>query len=163
MASHLLMPLFFGALVITAFTDYYYLLIYRTVTIFLIPVFLWGAYFGLTPVFLDQALWGIVVGYGFLWLFKTVYRLVRHQEGIGQGDLELLAMIGSFLGPVGGVSTITLGSTLGTICAVVLLALKKTTAQTPLPFGSFLAIAGMIYAAFMIAGHHAPMQFLLFH
>ncbi len=153
MAQYFFLILFCIALLITLITDYLYLLIHRGVTLFLIPIFLLGAYFCLTSVTLLESLAGVLVGYGFLWLFKTIYTAFRSIEGIGQGDLELLALIGSFLGPLGVFYTITLGSTLGTLVALVLIALKRADGQTALPFGSFLVIGCFMYLALMTAGH----------
>lgn len=153
MAHYLLLALFCVALLITLITDYLYLLIHRGATLFLIPIFLLGAYSSLTSVTLFESFAGVLVGYGFLWLFKTVYRAFRDIDGIGQGDLELLAMIGSFLGPLGVFYTITLGSTLGTLAAVALIALKRADGRTALPFGSFLVIGCLVYMALMTVGH----------
>jgi leader peptidase (prepilin peptidase)/N-methyltransferase len=145
MIIYLFYLIFLAALAATAITDYLYLQIHRAATIFLIPLFAIGAYFCLTPVTLIESLLGVLVGYGFLWLFMKAYRAYRGFDGLGQGDLELLAMIGSFLGPMAVFFTITLGSMLGTVVALVLMLLKKAHAQTALPFGTFLVFGCFAY------------------
>ncbi len=145
MIQYLFWSIFLIALVVTFFTDYYYLLIHRAATIYLIPLFLFGAFLCATPCTLLEALLGFFVGYGFLWCFKTFYLWHRNIDGIGQGDLELLATIGSFLGPMGVLYTITFGSIIGTLIALIMLFTKRADAQTQLPFGSFLVIGCFIY------------------
>ena len=142
--------IFLLALLVTFVTDYYYLLIHRAATLFLIPLFLLGAFLCATPCNLLEALLGFFVGYGFLWCFKTFYLWHRNIDGIGQGDLELLAMIGTFLGPMGVLYTITFGSIIGTVIAVIMLLAKRAHAQTQLPFGSFLVVGCFIYVLIML-------------
>lgn len=141
--------IFLVALAATAVTDYLYLQIHRAATIFLIPLFLLGAYFCATPVTLTESLLGVLVGYGFLWIFMKAYFAYRGFDGLGQGDLELLAMVGSFLGPMAVFYTITLGSMLGTLIALVLMLLKKAHAQTALPFGTFLVFGCFLYVFYV--------------
>ncbi len=145
MISALFWSLFLTALLVTFFTDYYYLVIYRSVTIFLIPLFLCGAFLRVTPCTITQSLLGVFVGYAFLWVFKNFYLWYKNIDGIGQGDLELLAMIGSFIGPMGVLYTITIGSVVGTCIALLMLLTKHTHTQTHLPFGSFLVLGSLIY------------------
>ncbi len=148
MIQYLFWSLFLIALLVTFVTDYYYLLIHRAATLFLIPLFLLGAFLCATPCNLLEALLGFFVGYGFLWSFKALYLWYKNIDGIGQGDLELLAMIGSFLGPLGVLYTITFGSVLGTIIALLMLLAKRAHAQTQLPFGSFLVVGCLVYLLF---------------
>jgi len=145
MTNNLFLFFFCTALLVTFITDYLYLLIYLPATIFLIPIFLIGAHLSLTPITLYESLLSVIVGYGFLWVFKTGYAAFRGIDGIGQGDLELLAMVGSYLGYMGVFYTVTFGSVIGTLCALALILFKKADAQTALPFGSFLAIGSLIY------------------
>lgn len=145
---YLFWSIFISALLVTFVTDYYYLLIHRAATIFLIPLFFLGALLCATPCNLLEALLGSFVGYGFLWSFKTFYSWYRNIDGIGQGDLELLGMIGSFLGPMGVLYTITFGSIIGTIVAIFMIFLKRADAQTQLPFGSFLVIGCLLSLLF---------------
>ncbi|MBY0109971.1 MAG: A24 family peptidase [Candidatus Babeliaceae bacterium] len=145
MIQHLLWIVFVAALLVTFLTDYYYLLIYRAATIFLIPIFFCGAFLCATPSTITESFLGVFVGYAFLWMFKYFYLWYKNIDGIGQGDLELLAMIGSFMGPMGVLYTITFGSILGTCIALLMLFTKHAHTHTQLPFGSFLVIGCLLY------------------
>lgn len=154
MTHILLWSIFLSALTVTFFTDYYYLLIHRATTLYLAPLFLLGASLGVTPSDLPHALLGFFVGYGFLWLFKVGYARYRGVDGIGQGDLDLMGMVGSFLGPFGALHTITLGSILGTAVALCLIMAKKAHTKSQLPFGSFLALGCLIYVTYRFTLNH---------
>lgn len=142
--------LFIGALSVTIVTDALYMLIYRQVTLFLIPIFLFGASLNATPVTFMSSLLGMITGYAVLWLFKTAYTWYRGVDGIGQGDLELLALIGSFLGPIGALQSLAFGSYIGSLFALMLIVTKKAAAQTALPFGVFLGAGCFVYLIAML-------------
>jgi leader peptidase (prepilin peptidase) / N-methyltransferase len=77
---------------------------------------------------------------------RWIYQAVRRREGMGLGDVKLLAMIAAFLGFWPAVLALFAGVLMATAYAVVLLARGKAAAATRLPFGSFLAIGGMMAA-----------------
>ena len=137
--------IFLVALLATLATDYFYLIIHRAATLFLVPIFLMGAVLRSTPVTASEAMLGFLVGYGFLWIFKMVYQRYRGVDGLGQGDLELLGTIGTFVGPLGALYTVTYGSIVGTLVATAMLLLKRADAQTQLPFGVFLVLGCLGY------------------
>lgn len=118
--------------------------------------FLWlGLLLSLFYVFTspEQAILGAIFGYGILWIIKTLYRLVRRKEGMGHGDLKLLALLGAWTGPFSVIHILIFASFMGLSIAIISLALKKTTFQTPLPFGPYLAIAGwltFLYGPFLL-------------
>jgi leader peptidase (prepilin peptidase)/N-methyltransferase len=98
---------------------------------------------------IDSAI-GIVVGGGFLLLVILVYWLVTKREGMGGGDVKLLAMIGAFLG-VGGVwVTVLVASVVGTIVGLIVMIRKGDTTRMPIVFGPFLSLGAMTYV--MIGG-----------
>jgi leader peptidase (prepilin peptidase)/N-methyltransferase len=78
----------------------------------------------------------------------TLYRLVRRREGLGLGDVKLLAMIAAFLGFSVTCLAFFLGVLSAALFAVVLLVLRRARGSDRIPFGSFLAAAG-IAAAFI--------------
>ena len=94
---------------------------------------------------LEQAGWGLLVGGGFLWLVSATYTLVRKKEGLGFGDVKLMALVGLLFGPQAAIIGIFLGSTLGTIIGVLYIALTRATFSRPLPFGPFLAAGSLTY------------------
>ena len=79
---------------------------------------------------------------------RWLYRRVRGREGLGLGDVKLLAMIAAFLGFEQALLTLFLGTLLATIYIVYLALRRRVTAQTRLPFGSFLGTAGLLAAIF---------------
>ena len=98
---------------------------------------------------LTGPLLGATLGFGLLWLARFGYRQVRGREGLGAGDPKLLGAIGLWLGPLGVVETL-LGACLIGLAAVAGLALARRApaADTVLPLGTLLALAGFaVYLA----------------
>jgi leader peptidase (prepilin peptidase)/N-methyltransferase len=91
-----------------------------------------------------SSLIGIVVGGGTLWAIGELWFLIRHEEGMGFGDVKMLAMIGAFLGWQLMLATLFVSTILGSLIGVVMIAMKKGNLKTALPFGCFLAIAAML-------------------
>jgi leader peptidase (prepilin peptidase)/N-methyltransferase len=84
----------------------------------------------------------------FLMAIRWLYRKLRHREGLGLGDVKLLAMIAAFLGFWPAVLSLFVGAFAASVYAVFLLLRGKATATSKLPFGSFLAAAGLFAAQF---------------
>jgi leader peptidase (prepilin peptidase) / N-methyltransferase len=89
---------------------------------------------------------GILIGGGVLFAIAEAYYRVRRQEGLGMGDVKMLAMIGAFLGWQLTLLTLVLASFAGSAVGIGLMASKRGTMQAALPFGTFLAL-GAIAAA----------------
>jgi leader peptidase (prepilin peptidase)/N-methyltransferase len=83
-----------------------------------------------------------------LLLVRWLYKALRHREGMGLGDVKLLAMIAAFLGFWPAVLALFFGVLTATVYAVFLLARGKANATSRLAFGSFLCIGGLIAAQF---------------
>ena len=94
--------------------------------------------------FLD-AFVGVLLGGGSLLLVGMAYEAVRKQEGIGGGDIKLLAMIGAFTGWKGVLFTVFGGSLLASAVGITLMAVRRTNGQVPIPFGPFLSGASFLY------------------
>lgn len=86
-----------------------------------------------------QALLGVVLGGGGLLAVAAFYRAATGRDGLGGGDIKLLAMVGAFLGPGGAFLTIMLGSIAGTLFACVYMLRTGAGRTTEFPFGTFLA------------------------
>lgn len=93
---------------------------------------------------LSDALWGAVAGYGVLWIVLKLTKLITKVDGIGHGDLKMLAMLGAWTGWQFLPLTILIASA---TCAVICLGMRlinKYEVSSPIPFGPFLAIAGWV-------------------
>ena len=82
-----------------------------------------------------------------LLLVLGIYWLVRRRQGVGLGDVKLLAMMGAFMGLALALFAYFVGVVAAAVFAVVLVARKKARGEDRIPFGSFLAGAG-IFAIF---------------
>ena len=83
----------------------------------------------------------------FLWFGGWLYLKLRHKEGLGLGDVKLIAMVGSFLGLRGALFTLVAGSVAGSIIGLSFIKLTgKDTATYELPFGTFLGAAALAAA-----------------
>lgn len=99
----------------------------------------------LEPGFRD-ALIGAVAGAGILWVIAFAYERLRHQEGLGFGDVKMLAMIGAFLGWPSMLLTLVVASFLGSLVGLSLIASGRGDLGSKLPFGTFLAAAAVVSA-----------------
>jgi leader peptidase (prepilin peptidase) / N-methyltransferase len=96
-----------------------------------------------------ESLANAVAGASFLslpmWLVASLYEQLRGREGLGFGDVKLLFLMGSFLGPENGLSALTIGATSGALFGIATILRRREDAWTyALPFGSFLALAGYL-------------------
>lgn len=94
------------------------------------------------------ALIGVLVGGGVLYGIAGAYYLVRREEGLGMGDVKMLAMIGAFLGWKAVLVTLVLSSFSGALVGVALIAAQRGGMRLALPFGTFLAL-GAVAAMFV--------------
>jgi leader peptidase (prepilin peptidase)/N-methyltransferase len=90
-----------------------------------------------------DALIGAAAGGGALWLVAWGYERLRHQEGLGFGDVKMLAMIGAFLGWKLMLLTLVGASILGSLTAGVLMVSGRADWQSKLPLGTFLAVTAV--------------------
>jgi leader peptidase (prepilin peptidase) / N-methyltransferase len=83
-----------------------------------------------------------------LLLIRWIYKAVRHREGMGLGDVKLLAMIAAFLGFWPAILSLFFGTLAAALYGAFLLARGKAGAASKLPFGSFLCVGGLVAALF---------------
>jgi leader peptidase (prepilin peptidase)/N-methyltransferase len=93
---------------------------------------------------LEQAVIGAVAGYLALWCVFWLFKLVTGKEGMGYGDFKLLAALGAWLGWPMLPLIILLSSLVGAICGILMIILARHGRQVPIPFGPYLAAAGVI-------------------
>jgi len=91
-----------------------------------------------------DSLAGILLGGGSLFLVATVYQWLFKREGMGGGDVKLLAMIGAFLGWKAVILTILLSSLVGSMVGIVVILLKGKDFKYAIPFGPFLSFGAVI-------------------
>jgi leader peptidase (prepilin peptidase)/N-methyltransferase len=111
-----------------------------------LPLLWTGLLFNLfgTFVTLKSAVVGAMVGYLALWLIYWTFKLTTGKEGMGYGDFKLLAALGAWLGWQALPLVILLSSVVGALIGVGLMVFTRHGRETPIPFGPYLAIAGVI-------------------
>jgi len=109
--------------------------------------FLWlGLLVSLTGVFTSatDAIIGAAAGYLALWVVYHLFKLLTGKEGMGFGDFKLLAGLGAWMGWQSLPEIIFLSSVVGAVTGILLMTLRRRDRNIPIPFGPFLAIAGLI-------------------
>jgi len=91
---------------------------------------------------------GLLVGGGSLLLVAWVYSLITRKEGMGGGDIKILAMIGTIIGWKGVIFTIFAASFIGTLAGAVIILRTRKNLKLAIPFGPFLSLATVIYIFF---------------
>jgi leader peptidase (prepilin peptidase)/N-methyltransferase len=92
-----------------------------------------------------ESLLGIGVGAGILLLVALGYYFLTKTEGMGGGDVKLLAMVGAFLGWKAAIFTIFVGSAVGTLLGIAVALQTRKGRKTAIPFGPFLSLGALIY------------------
>jgi leader peptidase (prepilin peptidase)/N-methyltransferase len=143
----LLFLLFTAALIIITFIDLDYQIIPDIISIpgilsgigasFLIPIMSWHA-----------SIFGIMIGGGLLLLVAIGYKWLTGREGMGGGDIKLLAMIGAWLGWKAIPFILLSSSLIGVLIGGGSILINKKGARSKIPFGPFLSIASIIYIFF---------------
>ena len=98
----------------------------------------------------QDSLIGILVGGGIFYAIALGYYLVTKRQGMGGGDIKLLAMIGAFQGWQAVPFVIFASSLLGTLIGLGAMVKQKKGGQTRIPYGPFLAVASLLYLFFEI-------------
>jgi leader peptidase (prepilin peptidase) / N-methyltransferase len=96
------------------------------------------------PPGIVDAIIGVLVGGGVLWLIGEAYFRYSGQEGMGGGDVKMLAMIGAFLGWKLVLVTLVLSSVAGSLIGVLVIAVKRGGMKYALPYGTFLALGALV-------------------
>jgi len=97
--------------------------------------------------FCDAAL-GALAGSGLLWIVAEGYFRLRGREGMGLGDVKMMAAAGSFLGLKRTLMMVLVGSLLGSVIGIVLIAVSKKGRDYELPFGTFLGAGALLVVFF---------------
>ena len=109
-----------------------------------IPIGFAASFFLDTVTYIDSLI-GILLGGGLLFAIAWGYYLITRKEGMGGGDIKLLAMIGAFMGWQGVCFTIFIASITGTLAGILLMLFAQKDLKFALPFGPFLSIGAIAY------------------
>ena len=141
--NYLLYFSFVAALIVITVVDIYHQIIPDVISIPGIGVGLLGSLLVPYITFFNSLL-GILLGGGSLFLVATLYQWFFKREGMGGGDVKLLAMIGAFLGWKSVILTILLGSLVGSIIGMITMVIKGKDFKYAIPFGPFLSLGAVI-------------------
>jgi leader peptidase (prepilin peptidase) / N-methyltransferase len=150
--SYLFYFSFLAALIVITVIDLHHQIIPDVISIPGMAVGLLASFVLPGMTFMDS-LFGLLLGGGSLFIVATVYQWLFKREGMGGGDVKLLAMIGAFLGWKAVVLTILAGSLTGSILGIAIMLLKGKGFKYAIPFGPFLsfgAVISLLYGAELI-------------
>lgn len=148
--SWILLPhLFFVvALIIISFIDIDHYIIPSIITIPGTVIGFLVSFFPFMEVRYLESIIGIVLCVGIFTVIAFAGKLIWKKDALGGGDIELIAMIGAFLGWKGGLMTIFWGSLFGSIWGLILIILKKKAMKDRIPFGPFLCLGAFLTLLF---------------
>lgn len=111
-----------------------------------LPLLWLGLLFNISGVFvsLDQAVIGAIAGYLVLWSVYWLFKITTGKEGMGYGDFKLLAALGAWFGWQALPLIIILSSFVGAAVGIFLIIVKQQGRDVPIPFGPYLAGAGLL-------------------
>jgi len=134
---------FLCGLIVVSFIDLDHHIIPNVITLPGIPLgFLAGLLVGEPPI-LDRLI-GSLAGAGFLYLVLFYGGVLYGQEAMGEGDLNLIALVGAFLGWKAVAITILVGCLVGSIVGLGLIALGVVGRRQHIPFGPFLSVGAVV-------------------
>jgi len=144
---------FVCALVAITFIDLDHQIIPDVISLPGIPVFFLAAVFVMNLRVLDAFL-GFLIGGGVLYGVAFFYELITKREGMGGGDIKLLAMIGAFLGWQSLLFVLLVSSFVGAAVGITIMIVRGRDMKYAVPFGPFLALGAVAYLFFGADFHH---------
>ncbi|MBA3035893.1 MAG: prepilin peptidase [Desulfobacterium sp.] len=139
---------FASSLIVITFIDIDHKIIPDVISLPGIPIGLLLASFVLPSMNFKESIIGILAGGGSLFAVAWTYSLITKKEGMGGGDIKLLAMIGSLTGWKGVLFTIFIASATGTLAGIAVMLKTKKGVKLAVPFGPFLSIGAILYILF---------------
>ena len=134
---------FVATLIIITFIDLEHQIIPDILSLPMIAIGLISSFF-LAEINWHDSIIGVLLGGGSLYLVAGGYYLITHNEGMGGGDIKLLAMIGAFLGWKAIPLVIFISASIGSVTGVSLILIQRAGRHTAIPYGPFLAFAALI-------------------
>ena len=138
---------FISSLLVITFIDLDHRIIPDIITLPGIPMGL-VASFALPAITFKASVLGLLMGGGSLWFVAWAYNLIAHRDGMGGGDIKLLAMIGTIIGWQGVIFTVFASSVLGSCVGITIMLIKGKNMKFAIPFGPFLSIGAIAYVFF---------------
>lgn len=138
---------FIATLIVVAFIDLDHRIIPDIISLPGIPIFFIAA-IAVTDLTWRSSAIGILAGGGSLFAVAWGYQLVTGREGMGGGDIKLLAMIGAFIGWQGILFTLFAASAIGTLIGILAMVRSGKGMKLAIPFGPFLAMGAVVYLFF---------------
>jgi len=139
---------FVSALIVVTFIDIQHLIIPDMITLPGIVLGFLVSFFPFMGVRWLDSLIGVVACGGCFLIIAILSRFIWKRDGLGGGDVKLIAMIGAFLGWQGGAVTIFWASFLGSLFGVFLILMRKKGRKDVIPFGPFLCLGALISLLF---------------
>ena len=139
--------LFCAALIVIIWIDFHHQIIPDVISLPGIGIGLVFSFFS-TFISWQDSLIGLLAGGGLLYSIALIYLLLRKQEGMGGGDIKLLAMIGAFLGWQSLPFVIFMSSITGSVVGLLAMIQQKKGGNTRIPFGPFLSCSALVYLFF---------------
>lgn len=141
--SYLVYFSFLAALIVITVIDLYHQIIPDVISLPGIGVGLLTSLINPENTFINSLI-GMLLGGGSLFFVATLYQWLFKREGMGGGDVKLLAMIGAFLGWKAVILTILFSSFIGSIVGIIIMALKGKDFKYAIPFGPFLSLGATL-------------------
>lgn len=138
---------FIAVLMVITFIDIDHYIIPDVISLPGIPAGVIASYF-LSDMTIKASLLGILLGGGVLFAVAWTYEHIAHKEGMGGGDIKLLAMIGAFVGWKGVLVTLFVGSIVGTLAGGAVMLYTRSSLKLKIPFGPFLSIGAIVQIFF---------------
>ena len=136
--------LFTAALIVITFIDIDYQIIPDVISLPGIPLCFLAAVFVMGVSFLESLI-GILVGGGILYVIAVGYEWITKREGMGGGDIKLLAMLGAFFGWKSLLFIVLCSSLTGAVVGMTAMVIQGQDMKYAVPFGPFLALGAVTY------------------
>ena len=131
------------ALVVVSFIDIDHMILPDRFTLSGILIGVAFSFF-VDEISLYDSILGVLLGGGVLWLVAYLYYVVRKEEGMGGGDIKLLAWIGAVLGWQSLAMVLLISCVIGALFGAIMLSKTKAGLKTVIPFGPYLAFAAIV-------------------
>lgn len=139
--------IFISASMVTIRTDFEKMLIARAMTWGMIPIAYLLSYFSLLPLTLSESILGSLFGFAILFIIARLFYALRNIHGLGEGDIDLLAMIGAFTGIAGAWCSLMLGSFFGLLASFGQIVISRQMVRQ-IAFGPWLIAGACFYLFF---------------